>query len=162
MTRGTKYTREVLEAAVAASQSTAGVLRYLGLAQAGGTQAHIARRIRAYAIDTSHFRRSPGGGARNRLTPEDILQRVPHGSMRRKPHHLRWALMAIGRIYRCDKCWNEGQWLGGELRLHVDHVDGDFHNNNPDNLRFLCPNCHSQTPTFAGRHKGAYQRRMQT
>jgi hypothetical protein len=38
----------------------------------------------------------------------------------------------------------------------VDHINGDFHDNRIDNLRFLCPNCHSQTPTFAGKHKGMY------
>jgi hypothetical protein len=137
------------------------VLRYLGLAQAGGTQAHIARRIRALEIDTSHFRRSTGGG-RNRLTAQDILQRVPYGQMRRKPHHLRWALTSTGRPYQCAQCSNGGRWMGADLRLHVDHIDGDFHNNDPGNLRFLCPNCHSQTATFAGRHKLSYQRRQPT
>jgi hypothetical protein len=159
MSRATKYTMDVLEPAVAASQSIAGVLRYLGLAQAGGTQAHIASRIRALGIDTSHFRRSTGG-ARSRLTTQDILERIPYGSMRRKPHHLRWALTSIGRPYQCAKCSNEGLWRGAALRLHVDHVDGDFHNNDPGNLRFLCPNCHSQTATFAGRHKGSYPGRQ--
>jgi hypothetical protein len=50
-----KYTRELLEEAVKQSISVAGVLRLLGLRQAGGTQAHIGRRIREFGIDTSHF-----------------------------------------------------------------------------------------------------------
>ena len=49
-----------------------------------------------------------------------------------------------------------GQWQGETLTLHVDHINGDFHDNGIENLRFLCPNCHSQTPTFAGKHKGSY------
>jgi hypothetical protein len=52
---GRIYTEELLREAVAASTSFAGVLRHLGLRQAGGTQAHIARRIRHFGIDTSHF-----------------------------------------------------------------------------------------------------------
>ncbi len=42
------------------------------------------------------------------------------------------------------------------MRLEVDHIDGDYHNNEEWNLRFLCPNCHTQTDTFAGRTRGKY------
>jgi hypothetical protein len=49
------YTRDDLVAAVRASTSFAGVLRYLGRPQAGGTQSYLARRIRAEGIDVSHF-----------------------------------------------------------------------------------------------------------
>ena len=47
-------------------------------------------------------------------------------------------------------------WMGSPLTLAVDHIDGDFHNNEPSNVRFLCPNCHSQTENFAGRSKNKY------
>ena len=40
--------------------------------------------------------------------------------------------------------------------LQIDHIDGDFHNNLAENLRLLCPNCHSQTPNFAGRSRGRF------
>ena len=52
---GRKYTREKLESAAQASTSIAGVLRYLGLRQAGGTQAHIGRLLKQFEIDTTHF-----------------------------------------------------------------------------------------------------------
>jgi hypothetical protein len=42
--------------------------------------------------------------------------------------------------------------MGHDLSLELDHIDGDSTNNTPGNLRFLCPNCHSQTPTFRGRN----------
>ncbi len=47
-------------------------------------------------------------------------------------------------------------WFGSPLTLDVDHIDGDFHNNQRANLRFLCPNCHRQTPNFAGRSRGRF------
>ncbi|GAB7048084.1 HNH endonuclease signature motif containing protein [Catenuloplanes indicus] len=45
------------------------------------------------------------------------------------------------------------RWQGRPLKLHVDHIDGDFLNNTAENLRFLCPNCHSQTATYANRKR---------
>ena len=41
---------------------------------------------------------------------------------------------------------------GKPLTLQLDHIDGNPINNNLENLRFLCPNCHSQTDTFAGKN----------
>jgi hypothetical protein len=50
-----KYTPELLAEAAAASFSIAGVLRYLGVVQAGGSHAHISRLLKRFEIDTSHF-----------------------------------------------------------------------------------------------------------
>lgn len=151
-----KYTPELLTDAAARSTSVAGVLRHLGLNQAGGTHAHISRTIKAFGIDTSHFVRHRNGSHRRRLTAAEILVRIPRGSKRAKPHLLRRALSEIGRPYVCACCGNTGTWQGKPLNLDIDHIDGDYHNNEPDNLRYLCPNCHSQTDNFAGRSKGRY------
>lgn len=40
------------------------------------------------------------------------------------------------------------EWHGQKLTLELDHIDGNKKNNKKDNLRMLCPNCHSQTPTW--------------
>jgi hypothetical protein len=151
-----KYTRELLDEAVAASTSVNGVLRHLGLNQAGGTHAHISRTIKAFELDTSHFVRFQNGAHRVRLTADQILVRIPRGSRRAKPHLLRRALDEIGRPHTCAGCGQGDQWQGRPLRLEIDHVDEDFHNNLAENLRYLCPNCHSQTANFAGRSKNKY------
>ena len=152
-----KYTRELLEEAVAASISVAGVLRYLGLNQAGGAHAHISRTIKAFGIDTSHFQPyRPLTHSVLRLPPERILVVLPEGARRAKPHMLTRAMLESGITYACAVCACDGRWQGLALTLEVDHIDGDYRNNLLHNLRFLCPNCHRQTPNFAGRSRGKY------
>lgn len=55
--------------------------------------------------------------------------------------------------YECYICKNKGEWLGKSLSLHLDHINGINNDNRLENLRFLCPNCHSQTDTYCGKHR---------
>jgi predicted RNA-binding Zn-ribbon protein involved in translation (DUF1610 family) len=151
-----KYTRELLTEVVANSISIAGVLRYLEIPLAGGTHAHISRKLKRLGIDTSHFKRvapNKGKPSARRLTPEHVPVVRSPGSRRPESRILRRALRESGVPYACVACGIETEWNGKPIILHVDHVDGNWLGNRRNNLRFLCPNCHSQTPTFAGRFK---------
>lgn len=55
--------------------------------------------------------------------------------------------------YYCSICGNSGVWMDKSLSLQLDHIDGDFTNNMPMNLRILCPNCHTQTETWGSKNK---------
>ena len=56
---------------------------------------------------------------------------------------------------KCSVCgWNKVHSITHKVPLEVDHIDGDSRNNHRDNLRLLCPNCHSLTPHFRNLNKG--------
>jgi len=142
-----RYTLEMLEEAAEHSTSVAGVCRYLNINNPGGSsQTNIRNRLRDFGIDTSHFlgkAARKGTQASNRKTAAEILVRLPSGAYRPEAKKLRRALIEQGREYVCEGCGNKAWWKEGPLTLEVDHIDGDWHNNEEDNLRFLCPNCHS-------------------
>jgi len=54
--------------------------------------------------------------------------------------------------YKCVSCNNE-EWMGNKIPLQLDHINGDSSDHRKDNLRLLCPNCHSQTDTWCGKNK---------
>ena len=55
--------------------------------------------------------------------------------------------------YKCGICGNTGVWQGKPLVLVLDHINGNKRDNRLENLRLVCPNCDSQSPTYRGRNK---------
>lgn len=142
-----KYTETMLRKAVGTSETLAEVLRRLGINHlSGGMHQHIAGRIKRCGIDTSHFLgkgHQRGKHGATRLKAAEILAVCTSG-YREKGKRLRRALIEIGRPYRCEECKRGPKWRGKVLILEVNHKNGDWSDNRARNLRFLCPNCHSQ------------------
>ncbi len=68
-------------------------------------------------------------------------------------HIRRYIIQTRGE--RCERCgWSERNPYTGKIPLHLDHIDGNFKNNRPENLRLLCPNCHALTSTYGSRNRG--------
>ena len=60
---------------------------------------------------------------------------------------------------KCQRCgWRERNPVTGKVPLTIDHIDGDCLNNAENNLKLLCPNCHSLTPNYGNLNKGKSQR----
>ena len=113
--------------------------------------AALARRIRKAGIDTSHFTgqaHNRGKQSPRRRDPREVLVVLPPGSDRPKTRHLRAAMTYLGVPQVCALCDCGPEWRGAPLTLMIDHINGDWLDNRPENLRFLCPNCHSQTSTW--------------
>ncbi|MFW3459921.1 HNH endonuclease signature motif containing protein [Streptomyces microflavus] len=152
---GVRWTKEVLQAAVASSTTMCEVLRRLGLEVVGGQHTHISRRVKALGIDTSHFSAPVRKGEVRRRRPEELLVDRSQNLARRIPgERLKRAMVALGATERCALCGTGRTWRDRPLPLEVDHIDGNWRNNQPQNLRFLCPNCHSTTDAYRGRGKG--------
>ena len=62
--------------------------------------------------------------------------------------------LLLYKEYKCEICGLGGEWQGKPMVLILDHINGNPTDNRLENLRFVCPNCNSQLPTFAGRNKG--------
>lgn len=140
---------------VASSRSISHLFDQLQMRKSGASF-KIFRRVAAeMEIDTSHFitHGNLTASIQKRTRPLDDVfadkSAVCNTTLRNKI--IRHRLIP----YQCAAvgCDNKGEWLGKPVVLQVDHINGARTDNRLENLRFLCPNCHSQTETFCGRRK---------
>ena len=151
MPKHNKYTKQQLETIISESRSISQVLKSLGLRVAGGNYQTIRDKIVEFELDTSHFS-GQGWSANKKLSPKRPIQDYLDNKYKIKSSKLKDRLVKEGlKTYVCEICGIK-EWLGVKLSLELDHIDGNHFNNNLSNLRILCPNCHSQTPTFRGRN----------
>lgn len=108
----------------------------LNLAYAGGNYGNMKRKLIALDADISHWK---GQGWAKDEQLKDWTEYSRASTL--KPHLIK------ERGHQCEECKLE-EWLNKPITLEVEHVDGNTCNNNLDNLKLLCPNCHSYTPTW--------------
>ena len=150
-----KFTKVELESVVQQSTSVRQVLTSLGLIGAGGNYATIHRWCTKWNIDTSHFlgqghnkgkSRKYGYSGPKKTPLSELLVETP--TFHIKSHSLKLRLIDEGIFERkCYKC-NLTIWLDQPISLELEHINGIHSDNRLQNLTLLCPNCHSQTPTY--------------
>jgi predicted RNA-binding Zn-ribbon protein involved in translation (DUF1610 family) len=134
------------------------ILSKFNLLNKGGNVKTLKTRLLEDKIDYSHIPEGRGSnknrpkGAR---TPLDLKKVLVKNSCYNNRQTLKKRLVKEKLLdYKCDECGLQDIWNKKSITLQLDHKNGIHNDNRIDNLRFLCPNCHSQTDTFAGRNSG--------
>lgn len=143
--------KEEIQDKVNQCNSISDMLEAFGYQRSNGSMSKVMRKvIDTYNIDTSHFKPFKRTNQKPIYSLEEIL--VPN-SKYENIARLKKRILKAGLLkYECECCGNKGEWNGKPLVLQLDHKDGNHNNHSIENLRFLCPNCHSQTNTYSGKN----------
>lgn len=135
---------------VAASKTIREVLCHFGLP---GNQGHYNRlfhkTVKEHGIDISHILKF--NETRQFLKKISVEEFFINGK-KRDGESIKKKLIELGTPNICAECKISPQWNGKPLVLQVDHINGDHIDNRIENIRLLCPNCHTQTDTWSGRN----------
>ena len=135
------YSKEELEQIVKQSKSLKEVIDKLGYTtHSGSNNSTVKKRLEQYAINLSHFTHSNP----IKRNEENVFMENSTASQQTLR---RWYLKGEYTPYICSICGQKPLWQGKELTLILDHIDGQNHNNQLHNLRWVCPNCNQQLET---------------
>lgn len=147
-----RYSREEVEEKAKKNISWTGLMADLGIRFVGSNILTVKKLIKFYNVDVSHFNLSQAlsNASRNSRSDEERFCKnstICRSSLKR--HIIKNNLIE----YNCKKCGLGDQWQNETLVLTIEHINGVNDDNRLENLCFLCPNCHSQTGSFAGRNQ---------
>lgn len=131
-----------LAQAVKESNTFTEVLRKLGKRISGSAFKCLKNKILKSNIDISHFscKHDITQFSKKKKSADEILiltdRRICHSKLKR-------ALIEKNKEYQCEIC-GINEWNKKSIKLEVDHINGNAFDSRFENVRFLCPNCHSQ------------------
>ena len=146
-----KILLETLQEIINESNSYTEVLQKLGFNAYSGNHRTLKERIRVENINCSLLekgRKKKYEETKCRFTNEEIF--IENSTYPNKTQ-LKKKLINLGLKYECQQCNIGPIYNNIALTLQLDHINGINNDNRIVNLRFLCPNCHSQTNTFSGK-----------
>ena len=146
------WTDDELVLAVADSRSYRMVLIKLQLVPAGGNYAQVKRRVSEMGLSTEHF--TGMGWSLGIVKPPAPLEYLLVANGTAQSYVLKKRLFVHGiKKPECELCGWAEKSLDGRIPVELDHINGDHSDNRLENLRILCPNCHSLQPTHRGKNK---------
>jgi len=146
-----------LEVIVAQSTTIAEILRKLEIYTVGSNRNSLMRRIIQDKISVDHIPTGIDSNKGRKFGPSkqalsDDIVFVANSQTTRAV--VRKKVIKRNLIpYECSECGQQNIWKGKSLSLVLDHINGIPNDHRLENLRFLCPNCNSQTDTFCGRNQ---------
>lgn len=148
---------EELSMAVAKVYNCAELCRIFGLSSTGGTVSRLNKLIRFLQLDTTHWtgqlwNKGKSSLDDNRLRKKPVDQIFADNSNASASYVRKLVLTKNLIEYKCESCNLIDNWNGKRLNLQLDHINGKRNDHRLENLRWLCPNCHSQTETFCARN----------
>jgi len=129
------------------------VIKKLGLRPTGGNYSQIKKYIRENKLDTNHFKGRGWNAGLHGIGKALIpLEKILVINSTFQSYKLKKRLFAAKlKPQYCEQCGWAEKTETGYLPLELDHINGDHSDNRIENLRILCPNCHSLTPHHRGR-----------
>lgn len=150
-----KWTQQQLCEAVEKSASIRQVLQCLGLREAGGNYTQIKKYLNSYNLNTLHFKgRAWNKGLKGVGKPRKSLEEILLENNYFQSYKLKKRLFASElKKACCEECGWAKVAEDGRVPLELDHINGNSRDNRLENLRILCPNCHSLKATHRGKNK---------
>lgn len=136
---------------VARSQTYSEMLLALDYSPRGGAFRMLKERIAHERLGVSHLLPNGSFVKQYRWAPRPHDEVFCENSTYNSGSNLKKKMLAVGWVNECAVCGIGPAWHGKLLSLQVDHINGERTDNREENLRLICPNCHSQTDTFAGK-----------
>jgi hypothetical protein len=153
-----RWTDEQLISNVKACKSYRQVLIGLKLRPTGGNYKQIQKYIRRLHLSIAHFTgKGWNVGMHFKIKEKIPLDKILIKNSTYQSFLLRNRLFKEGfKAKRCEECGWAKISEDGRLPLELDHINGDHNDNRLENLRILCPNCHSLKPNHRGSNKRKY------